>query len=229
MAPDGSTTMSSRLSCLVNSDRSGIHHHHNHHRHHRRRRRSNRKWRHLACVFSASSIDYGKKLRRQDSRVISGLTDGRTDGRKPVWDGQRDREIEREMKREREWDPISLSLSIALFLSRFLSLSLLQRLFRPFSLLLLFFNFSYKFLSKWWYIYFSCLERSRLKNRNECKTRSGALTRFSLCYAINRWKRPIQEEQKNMLTYMMCICCVEFFFISLCVSHLNIFAYLYIY
>merc|ERR1712002_743388 len=41
-------------------------------------------------------------------------------------------------------------------------------------------------------------------------------------------KRPIQEEQKNILTYMMCICCVEFFSISLCVSHLNIFAYLYI-
>merc|ERR1711872_642644 len=35
------------------------------------------------CVISASSIDDGKKFRRQDSRVISGLPDGRTDG-KPV-------------------------------------------------------------------------------------------------------------------------------------------------
>jgi len=152
MAPDGSTTMSSRLSCWVNSDHSWL-------------RMGRLRWvqgSHVGlirtaqafittttatttattttttttttaadagqtgsdvislCVISASSIDDGKELRRQEPFVISGLTDGRTDGRKPVWDGQRDREIEREMKRER----VRSNLSVSFYRSLSLSLSL---------------------------------------------------------------------------------------------------------
>merc|ERR1712142_1363477 len=82
-------------------------------------------------------------------------TDGRTDGRKPVSFYR------------------SLSLSLSLPLSFTAS-------FPSFFLFFFFFSTFHINFSRNDDIYFSCLERSRLKNRNECKTRSRALTRFSL-------------------------------------------------
>merc|ERR1711990_1099458 len=107
--------------------------HQNHHNH-RRRRRSNRKCRHLACVFSASRSTMERNAAVRTRRHL--WPDGRTDG--------------------------SLSLS------RFLSLSFTASFPSCFHFFFFFFfNFSYNF-SLEMMIYFSCLERSRLKNRNEC-------------------------------------------------------------
>merc|ERR1719209_2035143 len=89
--------------------------------------------------------------------------DGRTDG--SLFETEKETEREREMKRERVRS--DLSVSLALFLCLAFSPSLLQRLSRPV------FTFSSSFFSTYDFflemmIYFSCLERSRLKNRNEC-------------------------------------------------------------
>jgi len=218
MAPDGSTTMSSRLSCWVNSDRSGIHHHHchhhhNHHHNHRRRRRSNRKWRHLA-LRHFRVFDRRWKGTPPPGTFCHLRPDGRTHGRTEACLRRTKRQRDRKRDEERESEIQSLCLFLSLSFSLAFSPSLFYSVFSVLFLFFFFFFSTFHINFSWNDdIYFSCLERPRLKNRNECKTRSRALTRLSLCYAINRWKRPIQEEQKNMLTYMMCICCVDFFYI----------------
>merc|ERR1712002_603139 len=160
MAPDGSTTMSSRLSCWVNSDHSWL----------RMGRLRRVQGSHVGlirtaqafttttattatttttttaadadqtgsdvislCVISASSIDDGKELRRQEPFVISGLTDGRTDGRRRT---KRQRDRKRDEERESEIQ------SFCLFLSLSFSLAFSPSLFcSVFSVLFLFFFF----------------------------------------------------------------------------------------
>jgi len=124
MAPDGSTTMSSRLSCWVNSDRSGIHHQRHHHHHYATK----------TTTTTAADVDQTgsdvisrASFPRLDRRwketppsglaVISGLTDGRTEV------CLRRRKRQRERVEERESEIRSFCLSRSLSLSRFLSLS----------------------------------------------------------------------------------------------------------
>merc|ERR1712168_702977 len=107
-----------------------------------------------ACVFSASRSTMERNAAVRTRRHL--WPDGRTDGSL----FETEKETERERDEERESEIRSFCLSRSLSLSRFLSLSL-QRLSRPV------FTFSYVFFLEMM-IYFSCLERSRLKNRNEC-------------------------------------------------------------
>merc|ERR1711990_718630 len=86
--------------------------HQNHHNH-RRRRRSNRKGRHLACVFSASRSTMERNAAVRTRRHL--WPDGRTDG--SLF------ETERERDEERESEIRSFCLSRSLSPSRFLSLS----------------------------------------------------------------------------------------------------------
>merc|ERR1712168_1761680 len=110
-----------------------------------------------ACVFSASRSTMERNAAVRTRRHL--WPDGRTDG--SLFETEKETERERDEERESEIRSFCLSRS--------LSLPLFYSVFRVlFSLfLLLFFNFSYTF-SLEMMIYFSCLERSRLKNRNEC-------------------------------------------------------------
>merc|ERR1719209_2535922 len=107
--------MSSRLSCWVNSDRSGIHHQRHHHHHYATK----------TTTTTAADVDQTgsdvisrASFPRLDRRwketppsglaVISGLTDGRTE----VCLRRRKRHREREMKRERVRSDLSLSLPL---------------------------------------------------------------------------------------------------------------------
>merc|ERR1712002_1129933 len=155
MAPDGSTTMSSRLSCWVNSDHSWL----------RMGRLRRVQGSHVGlirnaqafttttattttttttttaadadqtgsdvislCVISASSIDDGKKFRRQDSRVISGL-DGRTHGRTEACLRRTKRQRDRKRDEERESEIQSFCLFLSLSFSLAFSPSLFDSVF----------------------------------------------------------------------------------------------------
>merc|ERR1711990_35424 len=154
--------MSSRLSCWVNSDRSGIHQRHHHHHYATKTTTTT-----AADVDQTGSDAVSRaSFPRLDRRwkvtppsglaVISGLTDGRTEV------------FLRRRKRQRESEIRSFCLSRSLSLSRFLSLSFTASFPSRFHFFFFFFfDFSYDFFLEMM-IYFSCLERSRLKNRNEC-------------------------------------------------------------
>merc|ERR1712126_44354 len=92
----------------------------------------------------------------------------------------------RQRDRKRDEERESEIQSLCLFLSLSSSLAFSPSLFYSVFSVLFFSSSSSSFstfhinFSRNDDIYFSCLERSRLKNRNECKTRSRALTRFSL-------------------------------------------------